>query len=529
MPKSKHRPNVLCFVTDQLRYNHLGCIGNTEIETPNIDALADVGVLFKRYFTNNTVCQPSRASMITGQSIRGHGRRYGGTALTPSIVTLPEVLSDRGYRTHAAGKLHLHSWMYPNEGNPEDLNARDWPELGPLWDSGKMESLPSPYYGFQTTDFVGGHGYYLWGEYVNWLRESHPDAVPLLSKEHPANTFRNAQQCYTWSLPQELHYNRWIADRSISFIREVADSEYPFFLWCSFPDPHHPFISPEPWAGMYNPDEVSLGPRRDGEFDILPPFYKKAFENKEPIISPLGSVSDREFREIIALTYGMVSHVDQEVGRVMQTLAELGLVEDTIVFFLSDHGDMLSDHRLLYKGPYQFRGAIQVPFICSWKGHLAADTETEGLSSHIDLAPTILDLCDIPLHSDTRVRFEGMVDYDNPPPPLPGKSLRPQLEGRADKVHDYVIHETDMDANGLRIRTFITERYRFTVYPGKPWGELFDLLEDPDELYNLWDSPDYQELKDDLYREFLEAYILQEPAVPKVMHTEKILGQHYWS
>lgn len=132
MSHSPKKPNVVCFVTDQLRYNHLGCMGNPEIKPPNIDALADRGVLFKRYFTNNTVCQPSRASMLTGQSIRGHGRRYGGTVLTPSIVTLPEVLADHGYRTHAAGKLHLHSWMFPSEVNPEELNPKDWPELRPL-------------------------------------------------------------------------------------------------------------------------------------------------------------------------------------------------------------------------------------------------------------------------------------------------------------------------------------------------------------------------------------------------------------
>ena len=97
------RPNVLWFIVDQMRYDHAGCMGNSEINTPNIDALADGGVVFTRFFTINTVCQPSRTTMLTGQTLRGHGRRFGGIAQNPHIVTLPEVLADRGYRTHLAG------------------------------------------------------------------------------------------------------------------------------------------------------------------------------------------------------------------------------------------------------------------------------------------------------------------------------------------------------------------------------------------------------------------------------------------
>ena len=396
-----------------------------------------------------------------------------------------------------------------------------------MWNAGRIDQLPSPYYGFQTTDFVGGHGTGVYGEYLNWLEQNHADALKYMSLRSDHNTYRGAFQCYNWGLPEELHYNRWVSQRSCSFLEEVAQSGEPFFLWCSFPDPHPTVMAPEPWCTMYDPEAVSPPVPGPKSVDGLPQFYKDAYANDGVIIAGIGSVSAGEARVMKAITYGMVSFIDQEVGRVMGKLEELGLVEDTIVIFVSDHGDMMGDHGLARKGPFQYLGAIQVPCVWNWRDHLSPELRSEGLASHLDFAPTILDLCGIPAHPNIVCRTWG-GHPDRQPPVFPGRSLRPQLEGKAEKVHDYVIHENDMDLHALRIRTFITDRYRLSIFPGLPYGELFDLQEDPDELCNLWENPDWADVKNRLCMEFLEAYAVQDPATPKVMHTQKIVGQPRW-
>ncbi len=139
------------------------------------------------------------------------------------------------------------------------------------------------------------------------------------------------------ALPQELHVNHWVAERSIAFLREQAAAETPFFLWCSFPDPHHPYCPPEPWAAQYDPAEVPLPTQREGELDELAPYFARIYRQGFQLSgrSQPTAVPERLMREIIARTYGMVSFVDHEVGRVLATLDELGLAEDTIVVYMS--------------------------------------------------------------------------------------------------------------------------------------------------------------------------------------------------
>jgi len=220
----------------------------------------------------------------------------------------------------------------------------------------------------------------------------------------------------------------------------------------------------------------------------------------------------------------MVSFVDNEVGRVMETLEEQGIRDDTIVVFLSDHGDMMGDHWMVRKGPFHFEGLLRVPMIWSWPGEFPEGMRTEGLTSQIDLLPTLLDLCDVPLPDELRSLPAGREQdlpprsFRDEPSPLPGRSIRPQLEGERESVNDHVIVEDDEDYLGLRIRSYITDRYKLTIYPGEPYGELFDLQEDPEELHNLWSDPEYEETKNRLYREFLENYILKDDATQRPSH-----------
>lgn len=509
----KGRPNILCFITDQQRWDHLGCMGNPIVRTPNIDRIAENGVGFRRAYVSNPLCMPARATLFTGRTPRGHGVRTNGIPLSKSIPLMVGALRGAGYRTHSIGKLHLNTFDTPRGVDPASLNPDDFPESGWMWTNGRIKSIPVPYYGFDTVDFVGGHVSGVFGDYLNWLKENYPGMEKLLLPENAIEK-SSADQCYKMALPQELHYNRWISDRAINFLDNIKDSQ-PFFLWCSFPDPHHPYGPPAPWCHMYKPRDMPLPLRREGELEDLPPFYKKIYERGAPLVSGLFGPSkmlDEHIQEIIALTYGMVSFVDNEVGRIVKKLEDLGLRKNTIVMFMSDHGDMMGDHWMIRKGPFHFDGLLKIPFIWSCPGRFLEGKSVSSLVSQIDFAPTILDLCDVPIpEGGTPKEPEAPLML----PPWPGKSLRGILEGKVDKVNDYVIVENDEDYLGLRLRSFIVDKYKITMYPGQKYGELFDLEEDPQELFNLWWKLEYQDIKRGLILQFAEAYVLQDSTLPR--------------
>lgn len=542
------RPNVVVIMADQLRFDHLGCTGNPTVRTPNVDALAETGVRCSRAYVNNPLCMPSRATIFSGLIPRNHGVRTNGVPLPEDVRTVPEAFRAAGYRTHATGKLHHHNYSLPldhvvaliedgelsledfppafrerienaraelDPGELADISLPDpraFPESSVMWKTDQISSLPEPYYGYETTDFVAAHGDGVYGQYRNWLEREHPDSFERLSRSHPDNESGLAPQSWRWSIPAEHHYNRWVADRARAFIRGTGDN--PFFLLCSFPDPHHPYAAPEPWASAYDPDEVSLPVRREGELEDLPPFYEAAYEGDVELSGLLSAarMTDYELRETIAITYGMVSFVDQEVGRVLDTLDAEGLREDTLVLFLSDHGDMMGDHWMVRKGPFHFEGLLRIPMIWSWPGRLQAGSRTDGLVSTVDVAPTLYDFCGVP---DPNTSPYALPSNLHEPPAIQGTSLRPQLASDVEAVNEHVLVENDEDYLGLRVRTLVTDRYKLTVYPGEAYGELFDLEDDPDELHNRWDDPDYADVKRRLYRSFLEAYVRRDSGLPR--------------
>jgi len=192
----------------------------------------------------------------------------------------------------------------------------------------------------------------------------------------------------------------------------------------------------------------------------------------------------------------MVSLIDKNVGRGLDQLEASGLADDTIVGFISDHGDMMGDHSLLNKGPFHFEGLLRVPMIWRWSGRFGSQ-RTPALASLLDLPATVLDIAGVPIPT-------GPASDEAPlqPPALPGRSLMPVLTGKAKKVQDSVVIENDEDYLGLRLRTLVTPDYKITTYTGhrgpEPYGELFDFRDDPNELHNLWARPECQTLKRDL-------------------------------
>ncbi len=480
-----------------MRADHMGCAGNPVIQTPHLDRLAADGVHLHRAYVNCPLCMPSRATWFTGLTPRGHGVRTNGIPLAPALPTVPGALASAGYQTASIGKVHLTNFMrhpdVPTSAYPVDR----FPELAEHWRQGRIDRVPTPYFGLDRVEITIGHGSHVDGNYARWLQREHHDAWRTLQNSPPDPSPLGAEGCGRYAIDASLHHTAYVADRTIDYLRS-RNVDRPFLVMCSFPDPHHPYHVPSPWDRMYAPDDIVPPVGREGELDDLAPFYRQIHETaillsgrRQPTKMP-----DAHRREILAYTYGMVSLIDHHVGRVLTALAELGLADDTIVVFTSDHGDLMGDHDLLNKGPFHFEGLLRVPLIWRWPGRFKARPST-ALASLLDVPPTLLDLLGVPVP-------EGPASPEAPqqPPAWPGRSLAPLLTGRSDEVQDSVVVENDEDYLGLRLRTLVTTDHKLTTYTGhrgaEPYGELFDLRDDPHELHNLWNEPSRARLRAEL-------------------------------
>ncbi|MCY4242246.1 MAG: sulfatase-like hydrolase/transferase, partial [Rhodobacter sp.] len=283
-----------------------------------------------------------------------------------------------------------------------------------------------------------------------------------------------APQAWRTAVPEELYSTTWLADRSEAWLNDRVGEDAPFFLQISFPDPHHPFTPPGRYWDMYDPADIEL-PATFAKGD-LPPIraMREAMEkgidlrdNQNPF-----AVTEDEARSIIALTYGMITMIDDAVGRVLKRLDDLGLSEDTVVIFTSDHGDYMGDHGIMLKLLLHYQGIIRVPFI--WRDPKARERGNvdSGLASSIDIAPTILARAGIQPYNGIQGR-----DLHSIPPP------------------EAVIVEEDSQRlmtgfdRPQRVRTVVTERFRMSLREGEDWNELYDLSSDPGETENLYDQP----------------------------------------
>ncbi len=494
-------PNILVIITDQQRQDHLGCYGNPVIQTPNIDRLAAAGVRFDRHYVNNPLCMPGRATLFSGMTPRAHTVRTNGINLPRHLPVLPGILKEHGYQTHLVGKLHLDCFgnKVPGERTEAD-NDKDFKAGKEVW-------------GFESGEMAVGHGNGVRGAYRDWLEKKLAGA-PSPWEKRLENMGYGAEQCIYTQITEEHHHSTWIAERTVHFL-ENRDQTRPFFLWCSFPDPHHPYTPPQNYADMYPLETIPLPVRREGELDELGPHFTQAYQG-EQWFSGRGKaptkMSDIQYQEIISRTYGMVSLIDANVGRILEGLRRQGLEDDTLVIFSSDHGDMMGDHWLINKGPFHFEGLLKVPFIVRWPGNCQAGAAVSALTSHLDFLPTLLEAVGAPYP-------EGKVP--DPPeagrqrPPLVGKSMQPLLMDASAAIHDAVLVENDEDYMGSNLRTLITPRYKLTCYSEHDFGELFDLENDPGELHNLWDKPEYRELKQELRAKLLEQIMLTDSPLPR--------------
>ena len=296
--------------------------------------------------------------------------------------------------------------------------------------------------------------------------------------------------------------------RTIAAIDEAHASDRPFFIWSSYHDPHPPYAVPDPWFGMYDPQamEDQLGRFVEGEFDRMPPPHQWT---RQPDRSRfdwmnedgMGShgchphLHDRELlKKMCAVYFGMISFMDQWIGRTLDRLEQLGELDNTLVVFTSDHGHFLGQHGLVAKGPFHYEDVVRVPMIASMPGTLPQGVATNAIQSLVDLAPTFLEVAGLP----KRIDMQGQSMLDS----WSGKSL-----GR-----DHAIIENHHNGASVHLRTLVTERYKLTVYRGRAWGELFDLRADPGETTNLFDDPSARDVREMMLRKLIDADLEREPA-----------------
>lgn len=510
------QPNILLITSDQHHYSCLGCT-NPRIKTPALDRLAREGTRFDRAYTSNPVCTPARASIITGLYPSVHGAWTIGVKLPEDVPTIGDTLARHGYGTALIGKAHFQ----PLASTPESPSLEAQPTLRDLafW-----RRFHGPWYGFQHVEVCRNHAdeSHAGQHYAIWLEEQGLHSWREYFRPWPPDPSAPRRQ-HVWDLPQELHYNHWIAERSIAYIEQQHRAGRPFFLWASFPDPHPPYLVPEPWASLYDPADMVPGELVPGEHEKNPPHFRLT-QQERPDFSPWretyanhGFQSHRHDKEALkknmAIYYGMISFMDHEIGRVLAKLDGLGLAEHTLVVFTTDHGHFLGQHGLIAKGAFHYEDMIRVPFLVRWPGKVEAGQISQTLQSTVDLAPTFLAAAGIPVPGLMQGYVQLPVWCGDAAPPLP----EPVAQGTHVGPRDHVVVENRHQPTKLHLRTYVDARYKLTVYRGHDYGELFDLVEDPGEVHNLWDEPSAAALKLYLLHRAVQYEIEREPTrMPRV-------------
>ncbi|MFX1392720.1 MAG: sulfatase [Promethearchaeota archaeon] len=466
--------NVLFIISDQHRADHLGCAGNPDVKTPNLDALANDSVRFTSAFCANPMCMPNRASILTGLYPNAHGVRSNGINLSEDRPTIVDTLRNRGYITASVGKIHLQFYAPPYKIKTQSHECIHY------WLSNKTansmrEKFPKPYYGFDHVEITLGHGDLITGHYTDWLEERAPQFLDDIRMRF--NSFFGAP-FYETQLPEEVYNTTYVEERTTKFLERYANGEYgdkPFFMHCSFPDPHHPVCPPGKYKEMYNPEKITL-PNSFKYKDQLKnhPFLGPLISNQALRGVILRDSTEEEVRTFLAGTYGMISMFDKSIGNILALLDKLGLTKNTMIIYTSDHGDFCGDHGMILKGPSPFNGILNVPMIWKVPG-VTKPTVTDTLMSSIDIPMTILRLLEI-----KERHF---------PPKMQGYDMTPVFNDPNHDVRDCCLIEEDEEfhIHKIRLRHLVTKEHKLTIYQGlEDFGDIFNRKSDPDELNNLW-------------------------------------------
>jgi arylsulfatase A-like enzyme len=477
MSEPSRTPNIVIIMTDEQKRSSLSVYANPVCRTPNLDRLAESGQVFDHAYASCPLCVPSRVSLMTGRYAHVTGSRTNAFLKDPREACLLWALQDCGYATGLSGKNHCFT--------EEELSRFDF-----LWQAGHLGPVDPP-------DETAR-------EAKAWVQSS--------------GVGQQAWGAATNPYPAESLGTALTTDNAIRFVDEHRHD--PFCLWYSIADPHTPLQTAEPYARMYDPDAVDLPPIAEGEIATKPPAQQIDFKALagEGVTEPI-------MRRAIAMYYGMNSYIDAQVGRFMDHLEALDLRNDTIIVYLSDHGDYMGEHRMIRKSKALYDCLCRIPLIVSWPGSLPGGGRRHDAFVVIeDLLPTLFDLAGVGI-----------------PAGVQGMSFAPLLRGEEYPARDCVFGEIGIEGtpypveactvfpegpltkdftprNKLggkgRIRSVRTREWKLVHYPGQPYGELYHLPDDPWELCNRYGEPALAEITNRLRARLLDWCIETDEVLP---------------
>ncbi|HUV08175.1 MAG TPA: sulfatase-like hydrolase/transferase [Spirochaetia bacterium] len=483
MPKKKP-PNILWICTDQQRFDTIRSQGNPHINTPNLDRLAEEGVVFSHAYCQNPVCTPSRGSFLTGRYPRTTRLRQNGQKIPADELLVTKVLADSGYTCGLAGKLHL----APCDGRAEERIDDGYREFH--WSHG-------PFPKWKENEYIQ----WLEGQGKEW-KDVYPFSPEISARLGPEGLSPDGRVAWA-GVPAEYHQSTWCTDRALEFMSRHDGS--PWLFSVNPFDPHHPFDPPDDFLKRYDPDRLPSPVYREGELDGKPVFqlrdHRGAYGGSGVSFS---RTDDRQHREIKAAYYAMIELVDHNVGRLLDALEASGERENTLVIFMSDHGEMLGDHGIFLKGPYMYEPMVRVPLIVSWPGTFEAGLKSDALVELVDIAPTLLEAAGVDV-----------------PPSVQGRSLYSICAGESSAhVHRETVYSEYYNSlvthrDPVPYVTMVRgRRFKIVCYSGLGTGELYDLANDPQEQENLWGSSDLADVKVEYLLKCLDASVFAMDPLP---------------
>jgi arylsulfatase A-like enzyme len=473
---SANKPNILLILSDQQRVDTVSAYAPEGIcRTPHIDALARRGVRFDNAFTPTAICSPARASLFTGRYPHKHGVTGNECCLRDGILNLCDPLREAGYQLGYAGKWHVDEKRGPTAFGftGKDFLGYAFPGSGVL--PGLIFDQPP----------VGGN------PYAEYLQETGYSAR-VRSGFQGNNPGCQGQELFALhDGPLESCIEYFVTQEAIRLLKEfAANNDTPFFLWANFWGPHSPSLVPEPYFSMYDPAAIPEHPSYCETFEKKP-YVQQLIER----MWGLGDFGWKGFQEIAARYFGHCTLIDDMVGRIVQNLEDLGVLENTIVIYSTDHGDAMGAHRLIEKGEFMYDEIYKIPLIAAHpKCKKPGSSCGEFVYLH-DLASTVAEAA------------SGVE-----PAEFDGRSILPaMIGGSLPFKRDEVYCTFDRHFTHARQRMVRTRTHQLT-FNSSDRGELYDLEDDPWQLNNVYGDPRYSEIQRDLFRR-MERYMeeLEDP------------------
>lgn len=433
----KHK-NILLIMTDQMRGDCMGCAGHPDVKTPYLDTLAARGVRFENAYSACPSCIPARAALHTGLSQGSHGRvGYEDGNRWEYEVTMAGELAKAGYYTQCVGKMHVHPLrsllgFHHVELHDGYLHYYRDPNI--------------PYYENQKQA----------DDYFYWLKQEKGIGCDVTDTGVECNSW----VARPWIYEERFHPTNWVTERSIDFLRR-RDRDRPFFLMASYLRPHPPFDAPQYYFDLYKDKELkapSIGSWED----------EAAWRQKGRIFdSDTGPVDPELARQAQIGYYACITHLDHQIGRLLQVVIEEKLYDDTLIVFTSDHGELLCDHHMFRKSR-AYQGSIRIPLLIS--GGAVFKEKAGELRSQVaelrDILPTLLETAGWPV-----------------PECVEGKSLWNAVRDEKAPIREYLHGE---HTNGeLSSHFIVTRKDKYIWYSQSGREQYFCLDQDPEETRDL--------------------------------------------